>query len=323
MRGGCPTGWRTGRPDRAASPQSPRRASGSSLRDRGRRSAPALRPYGARLLRTHADSSQVVMTEITYGAAFADVYDEWYCNDVETATTVRMLTELISHVPSPRVLELGAGTGRLAIPLAAALPTGVVVALDESPEMLQILRSRASLTSASVDGATAGAVVAAEGNMADLAALSTHSEATAEPFDLVFASYNTFFNLHVPGDQARCLAAVARRLHPHGVVVLDAFVAGSQAPQHATTSERRGDWTLHTTTDFDAATGLIIGSTHSTHRDGREVVRPWRIRYHSPKQLDELCAAAGFALASRYGSWQKSTFTIDDARHVSIYQLVR
>ncbi|NBT21664.1 MAG: hypothetical protein EBT17_06085, partial [Actinobacteria bacterium] len=79
----------------------------------------------------------------------------------------------------------------------------------------------------------------------------------------------------------------------------------------------------HTTTDFDAATGLIIGSTHSTHRDGREVVRPWRIRYHSPKQLDELCAAAGFALASRYGSWQKSTFTIDDARHVSIYQLVR
>ena len=258
------------------------------------------------------------MIDLTYGAAFADVYDEWYGDDTETAATLHALAELVSHLRAPRVLELGAGTGRLAIPLAAALPTGVVIALDESPEMLQILRTRLSDADA-----PAGTVIVVEGSMVDLAALSTHGAVAGEPFDLVFASYNTFFNLHVPGDQARCLAAVARRLHPLGVVVLDAFVAGSQAPQHATTSERRGDWTLHTTTDFDAATGLIIGSTHSTHRDGREVVRPWRIRYHSPKQLDELCAAAGFALASRYGSWQKSTFTIDDARHVSIYQLVR
>ncbi|NBS36478.1 MAG: class I SAM-dependent methyltransferase [Actinobacteria bacterium] len=236
------------------------------------------------------------MTDLTYGAAFADVYDEWYGDDAETAATVRTLTELVSHIATPRVLELGAGTGRLAIPLAAALAAGVVVALDESPEMLQILRSRMAHADPSV-----GNVIVVEGNMADLAALSTHGATAGEPFDLVFASYNTFFNLHEPGDQARCLCA----------------------PRHATTNEVRGEWTLQTTTDFDPVTGLIVGSTHSTRRDGREVKRPWRIRYQSPTQLDALCTAAGLELVSRYGSWQMSTFGDDAARHISAYQLVR
>ncbi|NDF72366.1 MAG: class I SAM-dependent methyltransferase [Actinobacteria bacterium] len=255
---------------------------------------------------------------LTYGAAFADVYDEWYRDDAETAATVRALTELVSHIATPRVLELGAGTGRLAIPLASALAAGVVVALDESPEMLQILRSHIAHADSSV-----GNVIVVEGNMADLAALSTHGATAGEPFGLVFASYNTFFNLHEPGDQARCLCAVAQLLRPDGIVVIDAFVASGDAPRHATTNEVRGEWTLQTTTDFDPVTGLIVGSTHSTHRDGREVKRPWRIRYQSPTQLDALCTAAGLELISRYGSWQMSTFGDDAARHISAYQLVR
>ena len=257
-------------------------------------------------------------TNLTYGAAFADVYDEWYGDVAETAATVHALSDLMSHVATPRVLELGAGTGRLAIPLAAALPAGVVVALDESPEMLQILRSR--IAHADPLG---GSVIAVEGNMADLAALSTQGVTTSEPFDLVFASYNTFFNLHDPGDQTRCLSAVAQRLHSKGIVVIDAFVASGEAPQHATTNEVRGEWTLQTTTEFDPVTGLIVGRTHSTHRDGRAVTRPWRIRYQSPTQLDALCAAAGLKLTARYGSWQMSTFSDDAARHISAYQLVR
>jgi predicted O-methyltransferase YrrM len=255
---------------------------------------------------------------LTYGAAFADVYDEWYGDDAETAATVHALSDLVSHVATPRVLELGAGTGRLAMPLATALPAGVVVALDESPEMLQILRSRIAHADPSV-----GNVTVVEGNMADLAALSTLDTAAGESFDLVFASYNTFFNLHEPGDQTRCLAAVAQRLRPEGIVVIDAFVASGEAPQHATTNEVRGEWTLQTTTDFDPVTGLIVGSTHSTRRDGREVKRPWRIRYQSPTQLDALCAKAGLKLTARYGSWQMSTFSDDAARHISAYQLVR
>jgi predicted O-methyltransferase YrrM len=258
------------------------------------------------------------MTALTYGAAFADVYDEWYGDDAETAATVRALTQLVSHVAARRVLELGAGTGRLSIPLAAALPAGVVVALDESPEMLQILRTRIAHADLSV-----GNLIVVEGNMADLAALSTHGIATGEQFDLVFASYNTFFNLHEPGDQTRCLSAVAQRLRPDGIVAIDAFVASSEAPRHATTNEVRGEWTLQTTTDFDPVTGLIVGSTQSTHRDGREVKRPWQIRYQSPTQLDALCAKAGLKLTARYGSWQMSTFGDDAARHISTYQLVR
>ena len=279
------------------------------------------------------------LTEVTYGAAFADVYDEWYGDDPETTSTVQLLADLVAHTPRPRVLELGAGTGRLAIPLAATLraQSGVVVALDESAEMLRILASNAAQPPSGDNGAS---LVAVHASMVDLASLSRAelnraefgraelssaelSSAGEEAFHLIYASYNTFFNLSHDGEQERCLAAVAQHLHRDGLFVLDAFIIASDAPTHGSSHEQRGAWTLHTSTIYEPATGLIDGSTRSSHRDGRNVQRPWRIRYQSPTQLDALCDKVGMKLTERYSSWQKSTFDHDAARHVSIYRLVR
>ena len=269
------------------------------------------------------------LTEVTYGAAFADVYDEWYGDDPETTSTVQLLANLVAHTPQPRVLELGAGTGRLAIPLAATLraQSGVVVALDESAEMLRILASNAAQPPSGDNGAS---LVAVHASMVDLAGLSRAelnrpelSSASEEAFHLIYASYNTFFNLSHDGEQERCLAAVAQHLHRDGLFVLDAFIIASDAPTHGASHEQRGAWTLHTSTIYEPATGLINGSTRSSHHDGRSVQRPWRIRYQSPTQLDALCNKVGMKLTERYSSWQKSTFDHDAARHVSIYRLVR
>ena len=53
-----------------------------------------------------------------YGAAIADVYDDLYRDDaMATAAAVRCLRDLAG---GGAVLELGIGTGRLALPLAAA-----------------------------------------------------------------------------------------------------------------------------------------------------------------------------------------------------------
>ena len=65
-----------------------------------------------------------------YGEAMADVYDDWYAEVSDVEGTVARIAELAAGGP---VLELGIGTGRLALPLAAA---GVEVhGIDASPAM--------------------------------------------------------------------------------------------------------------------------------------------------------------------------------------------
>src|SRR5688572_1528720 len=78
----------------------------------------------------------------SYGRGFADVYDDWYADVSDVEATVEAVDRLASAVDgSPRrVLELGVGTGRLAIPLA--LRGCAVTGVDASPEMLEQLRRK-------------------------------------------------------------------------------------------------------------------------------------------------------------------------------------
>ena len=73
----------------------------------------------------------------SYGEAFADVYDDWYAGITDVDVTVRTIADLADR---GQVLELGTGTGRLAVPLAAA---GLAVTgIDTSPAMLDRLAAR-------------------------------------------------------------------------------------------------------------------------------------------------------------------------------------
>jgi len=74
----------------------------------------------------------------SYGEGFADVYDDWYAGITDVDVTVRAIVDLAGD--RGRVLELGTGTGRLAVPLAQA---GLVVTgIDTSPAMLARLAAR-------------------------------------------------------------------------------------------------------------------------------------------------------------------------------------
>jgi SAM-dependent methyltransferase len=269
----------------------------------------------------------------TYGAAFADVYDEWYGASDDLKAVVDFLT---SSQPR-RVLELGVGTGRIAIPLAARLratdESATVVGIDESPEMLALLATNDS----------GGLVHAVIGDMVD--------NQPEDSFDLVFVSYNTLFNVVERSRQQACITAAARRLSEGGLLVIDACVidtsgadasssqsaygSGTQqhgastqqhdasTQQHGSSTEQRGAWQVHTETTFDAASGAVTGSITSRHQDGRVTVRPFTITYSSPREIDAMCAAAGLTLVSRHGSWQKTAFDDDSARHVSVYRNLR
>lgn len=236
----------------------------------------------------------------TYGDGFADVYDEWYQGISDVATTVETLSELAGTGP---VLELGVGTGRLAVPLAA---TGVgVVGVDASDAMLARLRARDP----------GGTVAAIRGDMiADL---------PAGPFTLAFVAYNTLFNLTGPGGHAACFAAVADRLVPGGRFAVEAFVPadpprrGDDISIHTLAADRVVLSVSRHDPDDRAAEGQFVDITES----GGVRLRPWSIRYATPAELDAMAADAGLAVEHRWEDATRRSFdAAESERHFTVYR---
>jgi len=221
----------------------------------------------------------------TYGRSFADVYDQWYPADERTSAAVAAVVALSG--PGATVLELGVGTGRLALPLAAA---GLAVTgLDSSREMLDLLATKDPR----------GAVV---GRLADVGA--PDDGWPDGPFDVVLAACNLLCNLTDPGRQAACVTGAAERLRPGGHLVVEAFVpAPLVAGPQLSASEVRGDAVVLIATDADPLTGVVVGQHIELH-DGRPVrLRPWSIRVTSPEEIDAWADAAGLELVSRSERW--------------------
>jgi SAM-dependent methyltransferase len=184
----------------------------------------------------------------SYGERFADAYDELYHGVSDVPATVRFLDELArgSTGGSPgRVLELAAGTGRLAIPLAELGHD--VTALDISPDMLDRLRRKDSARS------VGGRITTVVGDMA--------RDLPGGPFDVVFIAFNSLFMLTDPADQAACFASVAAVLGPGGAFVLEPFVP-YDPPRPGAVFELRSmtaDRVVITVSSTDPATQVVTG----------------------------------------------------------------
>lgn len=242
----------------------------------------------------------------TYGDRFADVYDDWYHDVSDVGATVERVAALVGRAPGP-VLELGAGSGRLALPLAAR---GLDVwALDASPAMLDRLRAKPG-------GDRVHTVVG------DMAVLDLGAGAPAA-FAVVLCAFNTLFNLTEPGAQARCLARVAGLLAPGGRLVVEAFVpppggegdaaVGAVEPRHIGLDE-----VVLTVSRLDPASRTVVGQ-HVQITEAGVRLRPWVLRYATPDELDALAAGAGLALVDRNGGWHGEPFTASSDTHVSTY----
>jgi SAM-dependent methyltransferase len=236
----------------------------------------------------------------SYGEAFADVYDDWYQDISDVAATVTRVRVLADGGP---VLELGVGTGRLALPLAEA---GVETwGVDASGAMLARLRAK--------PGGTGLRVV-----QADMAAPGLAADGR---FAVVFCAYNTFFNLTEPEAQAACLRWAATALAHDGRLVIEAFVpAGREAEDGRTVSVRSVDANrvVLSVAQRDPDAQVIAGQFVDLSEAGRRL-RPYRIHYLFPDQLDALAAEAGLALVAREATWVGAPFTDKSPNHVSIY----
>ncbi|MDA9913167.1 class I SAM-dependent methyltransferase [Candidatus Nanopelagicales bacterium] len=238
-----------------------------------------------------------------YGDAVYDLYDQtvdaydYLATDVECAR----LFELAS---GGSVLELGVGTGRLAIPLAGM---GLnVTGIDVSDAMLRVLEHKPG----------GDRVRSLKADMADL------PTGAGSDYSLVYAIFQSFFCLLTQQQQTDCFAGVAQRLAPAGRFVIEGFVPpiAEFSNSHRMRLAGMGDDSINLTLSQHDPVRQRISSKLVFLTEGSIRVVPWEIRYAWPSELDLMAQMTGLALESRWQDWTGAPFTKTSTRHVSVYR---
>jgi ubiquinone/menaquinone biosynthesis C-methylase UbiE len=235
-----------------------------------------------------------------YSNVFADHYDTWFGTSGETADTVELLARLAGSGP---VLELGIGTGRIALPLHAQ---GVdVVGIDGSEAMVAQLRSK-------------------PGGQHIPVTIGDFSQVPVEgSFSLIYLAAGTFFELPTQQAQLDCFTNAARRLAPSGLFVLDAnlpetLLAAQSANGQVLTTD--GDQLIVRYRQLDPSAQRYT-SHYVIVDNGATRHLSVSFRYAAPGELDLMAYLAGLRLKKRLGGWSRAQFTRSSTYHVSIYEL--
>ena len=242
----------------------------------------------------------------SYGDGIADIYDAWYGDHADTAAAIDRLAALAGRAGSTRVLELGIGTGRLAVPLSER---GLDVwGVDASAAMVEQLRQKPG-------GARLPVAV---GDMSEIDLTELPGGADAR-FGLVFVAINTFFNLTSVDTQTRCLRRVRDVLEPGGFFVLEAFVPAVDRPTNLVEARTvAADHVVLTATRHDPDAQTVDCQFIEIRESGIRL-RPLSIRYALTAELDAMAATAGLELIERWSDWSGTPFADGDAAHVSLY----
>jgi len=240
-------------------------------------------------------------TDSTYGDRIAETYDEHVerIGRGDPSSAVAFLAELAGPEP---LLELGIGTGRIALPLKDA---GVEVhGIDSSEAMVARLRSKPG----------GPEIPVTMGPFHDFE-LDTRFRVIAVPF-------NTFFGLLSQEDQISCFRAVSRHLAPAGVFVVEAFVPDLTRftrDQSVTTTFEDVETVLLDVSRHDPV-AQRVSSHHVILQDGSVRLFPVRIRYAWPSELDLMARLAGLRLRERWESWDRAPFTSASEGHISVWE---
>jgi SAM-dependent methyltransferase len=240
------------------------------------------------------------MPEDHFGERVAERYDESEGDMFEPAVveqTVELLAELAR---GGSALELGIGTGRIALPLARR---GVPVhGIDLSEAMVARLRAKPGGEDVPV----------AIGDFA-----TTTVDGT---FSLAYLVFNTIENLTTQAAQVACFRNVAAQLEPGGCFVVEVGVPQLQRLPPGETarvfhvSETR--WGLD---ELDVATQALT-SHHFEIVDGRLERLSIPFRYVWPAELDLMAQLAGMSLRERWSGWKREPFTSESRKHVSVWE---
>ena len=238
--------------------------------------------------------------DVYFDERVAARYDESAAEMFDPAVVDSVIDLLVELAGSGRALELGIGTGRIALPLAQR---GVPVhGIELSKAMVARLRAKPG-------GEDIGVTI---GDFA-----TTTVEGT---FSVAYLVFNTIMNLTTQAAQVACFRNVAAHLEPGGCFVIEVGVPDLQRLPPGETilafpvSETR--W------GFDKYDVAIQGLTshHFEIVDGRVERFSVPFRYAWPSELDLMAQLSGMRQLERWSEWKREPFTSDSRKHVSVWE---
>jgi SAM-dependent methyltransferase len=230
----------------------------------------------------------------------AATFDEEYEYQAEDDLVVPMVDLIAGLAGGKRALELGSGTGRIAIPLAQR---GVPVhGIELSKAMTERLRAKPG----------GQAIEVTIGDFAAARAPGT--------FGVAYLVANTIMNLTSQAEQVACFRNVAAHLEPGGLFLIEVLVPGLQRLPPGDTFQvfaaSDGHWGID---EIDPATQRLV-SHHFTLVDGTYELDSIPFRYVWPAELDLMAELAGMQLRDRWGGWHREPFTSASEHDVSVWR---
>jgi len=227
-------------------------------------------------------------------------YDESAAEMFDPAVVDPIVDLLVELAGSGRALELGIGTGRIALPLAQR---GVPVhGIELSKAMVARLRAKQG-------GEDIGVTI---GDFA-----TTTVDGT---FSVAYLVFNTIMNLTTQAAQVACFRNVAAHLEPGGCFVIEVGVPGLQRlPPGETIHAFHVSETRWGIDEYDVANQGLT-SHHFEIVDGRVERFSAPFRYAWPSELDLMAQLAGMRLRERWSGWKREPFTSDSRKHVSVWE---
>jgi len=232
-----------------------------------------------------------------YGDTWAPIYDEVHTH-LDPTAAVEVLAQLAG---AGKALELGIGTGRVAIPLAAR---GVAVhGIEASQAMLDRMRAKPG-------GADIPVTL---GDFTDVAVDGEYA--------VIYVVFSTLYGLLTQSAQVACVRNAAARLAPGGVFVFEGFVPdparfnGNQRVQVNRIETTGVDvlFARHDPVQQRVASQRVVVGTQGIQ------LFPVEVRYVWPSELDLMAQLAGLRLRDRWGDWQRGPYSGSGAQ-ISIYE---
>jgi SAM-dependent methyltransferase len=227
-------------------------------------------------------------------------YDESSAEMFDPAVLEPVVDVLVELAGDGRALELGIGTGRVALPLARR---GVPVhGIELSKAMVARLRAKPG-------GDDIGVTI---GDFATATVDAT--------FSVAYLVFNTIGNLTTQAAQVACFRNAAAHLEPGGCFVIEVGVPALQwLPPGETARVFHISETRWGIDEYDVA-GQGLRSHHFAVIDGSVEHFSVPFRYVWPSELDLMAQLAGMRLRERWSDWSREPFTSDSRKHVSVWE---
>lgn len=234
-----------------------------------------------------------------FGEPIAASYDESLGEMGDPATVGPAVDVLAELAGKGRALELGIGTGRIALPLAQR---GVPVhGIELSRAMVARLRAKPG---GEAIGVTLG----------DFATTRVDGS-----FSVAYLVFNTISNLTTQAAQVECFRTVAAHLEPGGCFVIEVGVpALRRLPPGETAHAFHVSETRWGIDEYDVAAQRLT-SHHFVAVEGGVERRSIPFRYAWPAELDLMAQLAGMRLRERWSGWGREPFTSESRSHVSVW----